>query len=107
MKTFILFVCCIVSFGISVPLFASVKEDTEKLPVTVSESDIVNVIASRLPSFTTKLNEIPSNVTYLGRQNLKNVQSSRFQDTIQQIEGASFNDNVGNGWDTNFGLRGF
>ncbi|MBI4549478.1 MAG: TonB-dependent receptor [Candidatus Omnitrophica bacterium] len=65
------------------------------------------VIASRLQNVKKDIREVPSNVTYIGEEDLELAQPLRFQDAVEEIEGATFFDSVGNGWDSSFGLRGF
>ena len=76
--------------------------------------DTITVIASRLPSFRTRLSDIPANVsyfpanvTYKGKEELARASARMFQDSVRDAEGAIFYDQVGNGIETNFGLRGF
>ncbi len=77
--------------------------------------DPVTVIASRLPSFKTHLSNVPSNISYLsanatykGKEQVEAAQTRTISDTIQDIEGGIFYDNaVGNGVNTEIGLRGF
>lgn len=69
--------------------------------------DSVSVIESRLPSFKRKLREVPSNISYKDKQELWQMPTLSFQDAVKDLEGATFNDNVGNGLDANFGLRGY
>ncbi len=73
----------------------------------------VTVIGSRLPSFQTPINEIPSNVSYISKSGsstsspVYDSQPRNFQDTVRGLEGGVFYDDVGNGVDETFSLRGF
>lgn len=78
--------------------------DSKAMPVPTNS---IMVIESRLPSDKKNLNEVPSNVSYVGKQELKEKQPMRFYEAVRHLEGATFNDSVGNDWDTSFGLRGF
>ncbi len=62
---------------------------------------------ARLPNFKTPINEVPANITYKSKQDLSLVHPHTFQESVQDIEGAVFYDEVGNGWDQTFSLRGF
>lgn len=80
----------------------------------ISTLDPVTVIASRLPSFRTRLSDIPSNVSYFpanvsykSHEELMRSSARTFQESVQDLEGGIFFDQVGNGLDTTFGLRGF
>lgn len=78
--------------------------DSDAKPVP---TDSITVIGSRLPESREKLIDMPSNVTYKSSKDIDLVQPLTFQDAVNDIEGANFNDQVGNGLDTTFGLRGF
>ncbi len=67
----------------------------------------VNVVASRLPSATKNINDVPSNVTYKSSEELSLTHPLTFQDAVRDTEGAVFYDEVGNGSDSTFSLRGF
>ncbi len=67
----------------------------------------VNVIASRLPSTTQNINDMPSNVTFKSAEELGYTKPMTFQDAVRDTEGAIFYDEVGNGVDSTFSLRGF
>ena len=67
----------------------------------------VNVVASRLPSATENINDVPSNVTYKSSEELSLTHPLTFQDAVRDTEGAVFYDEVGNGSDSTFSLRGF
>lgn len=79
--------------------------DVKELSAQPAQS--VRVIASRLPSTKRRLEEIPYNVTYIGKEDLEDNRPLRFQEAVEEIEGVTFFDAVGNDWDTTFGLRGF
>lgn len=95
------------------------KEEETKPKVTqaVSKGDVkelsqkpvaeVLVIASRLPSALKKINEVPSNISYIDKEKLEAMQPSTFQDSVESLEGVVISDQVGNGIDRSFGLRGF
>ena len=82
---------------------SSKNQDNMKLadPLTV------NVIASRLPSATQNINDMPSNVTFKDSKELGYTHPMTFQDAVRDTEGAVFYDEVGNGVDSTFSLRGF
>jgi len=67
----------------------------------------VNIIASRLPSATESINDVASNVTFKGSEELGYTYPMTFQDAVRDTEGAVFYDEVGNGADATFALRGF
>ena len=74
----------------------------------------VTVIASRLPSFRTRLSDVPANISYIPANvtyktpgELNSANARTFQDSIRDVEGGIFYDQVGNGVDTTFSLRGF
>ncbi len=69
--------------------------------------DEVTVIASRLPSAKENINDMASNVTYKGPKELGETHPVTFQDAVRDTEGAVFYDEVGNGVDGTFSLRGF
>src|SRR3989338_5886708 len=112
-------VCFFLSLFLSVSIFAFAKTETPKPTVTQTNQngDVkksaqkpvaeVTVIASRLPSFQQKLNDMPSNITYKDKTELNKTHPATFQDAVRDTEGAIFYDQVGNGVDTTFSLRGF
>lgn len=109
---FCLFVSLQTAFAVNnaVSVAAIDSKDLEELPVN---SD-VNVIGSRLPGFKMTFADTPSNVTFLSSnttvkagQEIYKTQPLTFQDAVRDIEGAVFYDEVGNGVDTVFSLRGF
>jgi outer membrane receptor protein involved in Fe transport len=86
------------------------EEDSEP----VQKLAPVTVIASRLPSFKTRLTDIPANISYIpanishkGRTELNRASKNTLQSSLNDIEGAVFYDQIGNGIDTTFSLRGF
>ncbi len=81
------------------------KQDPDQLKRTDPLS--VSVIASRLPSVTENINDMPSNVTFKGPKELGETHPMTFQDAVRDTEGAIFYDEVGNGVDSTFSLRGF
>lgn len=90
--------------------FLNSEEDKSGIPT----SELVTVISSRLPSFRTRLSDIPANVSYIpanvsykSNSELEVEQPHFVQEAIRDVEGALFFDQVGNGLDTSFGLRGF
>ncbi len=114
---------CFIFFAVIVlpaqQIFAITDTEKATIPTTVESasiptSDSITVISSRLPSFKTPLNNIPTNVSYIpanlsykSATELRERQPATYQESLRDIEGATFSDNVGNGVDTNFGLRGF
>ncbi|MBI3999456.1 MAG: TonB-dependent receptor plug domain-containing protein, partial [Candidatus Omnitrophica bacterium] len=90
--------------------FLGSKGEEGKIPT----ADTITVIASRLPSFRTRLSDIPANVSYVpanitikSKTELERADVRMFQESIRDIEGSIFYDQVGNGLDTTFSLRGF
>lgn len=90
--------------------FLGSEDKEDEMPT----ADTVTVIASRLPSFRTRLSDIPANVSYFpanvsykGKEELERANERMFQDSVRDAEGAIFYDQVGNGVDTTFALRGF
>jgi outer membrane receptor protein involved in Fe transport len=81
------------------------KQNPDQLKQTGSLS--VNVIASRLPSATQNINNMASNVTFKDSKELGLTHPMTFQDAVRDTEGAVFYDEVGNGVDSTFSLRGF
>jgi len=73
----------------------------------ISSSDEITVIASRLSSFNPRLEDVASNVTLKSKEDLQRGSYRTFQDAVRDIEGAVFYDEVGNGVDSVFSLRGF
>ena len=76
--------------------------------------DTVTVIGARLPSFKIPFSDVPANVSYIpanvtqkDRSAIHDVQPKDYQSAIKDTEGSVFYDQVGNGVDTTFGLRGF
>lgn len=76
--------------------------------------DQLTVISSRLPSFRTRLSEVPGNISYVpanvsykSPSELHLLGPRMFQDSVRDLEGSVFYDQVGNGVDTTFSLRGF
>jgi outer membrane receptor protein involved in Fe transport len=67
----------------------------------------VTVISSRLPEAKEDLNDVPANVTYKSKSDLDETHPLTFQEAVRDIEGAVLYDDVGNGIDTTFALRGF
>src|SRR3989338_5623920 len=112
-------VCFFLSLFLSVSIFAFAKTETPKPTVTQTNQngDVkksaqkpvaeVTVIASRLPSFQQKLNDMPSNITYKDKTELNKTHPATFQDAVRDAEGVVLYDEVGNGADTTFSLRGF
>lgn len=94
---------------------ASVQADKSKIDISKKAPDqikqvaplSVNVISSRLPSTKENINDMPSNVTYKGPEELGYTHPLTFQDAVRDTEGAVFFDEVGNGVDSTFSLRGF
>lgn len=82
---------------------ASAGSDQVKTQAPVS----VNVIASRLPSATQNIQDMPSNITLKGPEDLALTRPMTFQEAVRDTEGAIFYDEVGNGVDSTFSLRGF
>lgn len=114
-----LFLLCGLFLFTNKPIQAGVQisksEPAPVTPITALEdakgkqnpNQTVNVIASRLPSDKRKITEVPSNVSYVDKQELKLKQPLTFQDAVKDLESVTLNDSVGNGLDTEFGLRGF
>ena len=71
------------------------------------EAADVTVIASRLPSTKENINDMASNVTFKDSKELGYTHPLTFQDAVRDTEGAVFYDEVGNGSDATFSLRGF
>lgn len=74
----------------------------------------VTVISSRLPSFKTRLSDIPANISYIpanvsykSKGELDSSRDKSLPDAVRDVEGGIFYDQVGNGVDTVFSLRGF
>ena len=67
----------------------------------------VSVVSSRLPSSKEKLQNMSTNVTYLGPEDLSAHHPLTFQDAIRETEGVTFYDDVGNGRDATVSMRGF
>lgn len=122
MKKIVLRFCCLVFvLCISRVSFAFAKSDETKLVLTsdvdrpnIPTTDTLTVISSRLPGFKSRLTDlpanvsfIPANVSYKAEEELDWSQPRQFQDAVQDLEGALFYDQVGNGVDTTFSLRGF
>jgi vitamin B12 transporter len=88
-------------------LFLKNTEDPEvEIPRPVQKSEKV-VFASRVSQPITPLEEVPANVTLKGREFFWNKVPATFQEAVQDAEGVILYDQVGNGLDMNFGLRGF
>lgn len=88
------------------------KEELEKtgaqdVAASLKPVQSVSVIGSRMPNDKRNIREVAANVTYKDKKDMWENPAPTFQDAVKDIEGATFNDNVGNGLDTNFGLRGF
>jgi len=101
----ILFLFILTVFLFSKPVFADEEAktlSTEEIPFSP-----FFILVSRLPSFDTELDEVPYNVTHKSREDLSRKHSNTFQEAVEDIEGALLFDQVGNGIDANFGLRGF
>jgi outer membrane receptor protein involved in Fe transport len=79
-----------------------VPSESEQVPPLA-----VTVVASRLPSFKTPFDYIPANVSYKSEEDLELVHPRTFQDSVKDLEGVVLYDEVGNGLDTVFSLRGF
>ncbi len=112
MSKFLKFCCLVLSliafiqfnvFSATVVSDSAPVVDTQK----ANTAETITVISSRLPSFRTPLNNIPANVTYQSAKEFQERQPANYQDALRDIEGAAFSDNVGNGVDQNFSLRGF
>ena len=88
----------------SIPDFLIGSSKEEKNIATLQP---VTVIASRLPSFRTQLTDIPANVTFKSKEDLEQSNPHTFQDAVRDVEGGIFYDQVGNGVDETFLLRGF
>ncbi len=67
----------------------------------------VNVIASRIPELQTPFDHIPANVSYKSEEDLELAHPRTFQESVKDLEGVVLYDEVGNGIDTTFSLRGF
>ena len=115
---FILFLGALLVLAFGTKLFAAstrkdLKEPSkiafEKTRAEALQSSLnpVTIISSRLPSFKTFISDIPANVSYKSFEELNESHPQTYQEAIQDAEGAVFYDNVGNGLDKNFGLRGF
>lgn len=83
------------------------SEEIENLPARTSSVDSIQVITSRLPNLKQNLRETSSNVSYKSEEDLEETRSLTFQDAVKDLEGVTLFDSVGNGWDTELGLRGF
>lgn len=76
--------------------------------------DSLTVIGSRLPSFKIPFSDVPANVSYIStnvtakdRADIQKAQPRNYQEALRDTESAVFYDQVGNGVDTTFSLRGF
>lgn len=76
--------------------------------------DTLTVIGSRLPSFKVPFSDVPANVSYIpanvtqkDRASLQSVQPLNYQAALRDTESAVFYDQVGNGVDATFAVRGF
>ncbi|HOW58415.1 MAG TPA: TonB-dependent receptor [Candidatus Omnitrophota bacterium] len=128
----VLFLLCFIQLGWSFPFFHKEENKTSSVSSTqdsksasqtsgpgistakqnidnLKSADLlsVDVIASRLPSVTENIQDMPSNVTFKSEKELHEAHPQTFQDAVRDIEGAVFYDEVGNGVDSTFSLRGF
>ncbi len=92
--------------------FATQKKDD--LSAQSSVTAPVTVSASRLPNIRIPFTDVPANVSYLSanttvkdKEELHTMEPETYQDSLRDIEGAIFYDQVGNGLDETFSLRGF
>ncbi len=67
----------------------------------------VNVIASRISELQTPYDYIPANISYKSEEDLELAHPRTFQESVKDLEGVVLYDEVGNGIDTTFSLRGF
>ncbi len=127
---FLVFLWCLTLFGVVGVVSAAEKDETSSpaknsKPAAITFSrepedsgylvfEGVTPIASRLPSFeanpsdfATNISYLPANITYKTKSDIEQNEPRMLQDSLQDIEGAIFYDQVGNGLDTTFGLRGF
>jgi len=87
------------------PKIDIVEQDPDQLKQSAPLT--VDVIASRLPSATQNINDMPSNVTYKSTQDFAQTHPVTFQEAVSDAEGVVLYDSVGNGVDSTFSLRGF
>ncbi|MBN1687945.1 MAG: TonB-dependent receptor [Candidatus Omnitrophica bacterium] len=115
----------LVFLSVSYPVFAEVPspnptetpEVTDELKTDESRVltyDQVTVVASRLPCFKVPFADVPANISYIPanvtRREGEEVHAYHprdYQGSIEDVEGALFYDQVGNGVDRTFSLRGF
>ncbi|PIQ85613.1 MAG: hypothetical protein COV74_07900 [Candidatus Omnitrophica bacterium CG11_big_fil_rev_8_21_14_0_20_45_26] len=79
--------------------------DALKLPTLVY--GILPVSASRLPGLVNQIQDFPNNITLKDSVELARTKPSTFQEAVRDVEGVLTYDQVGNGLDETFGLRGF
>ncbi len=101
-----------VFFFLSPATWAKVSSDVPASVSTVTAEDIktentVYVYASRLPALKIAQNKTSSNTTVVSKEKLAAIKPQNFQEAVQEEEGVSFYDAVGNGLDTTFSMRGF
>ena len=92
----------------------SFAKDAEEARHSATAFEPITPITSRLSSFKSRLSDIPANVsyvpfnvTYKTPAELEHANARAFQDSVRDIEGGIFYDEVGNNLDTTFSLRGF
>jgi len=94
--------------------FFSVQNNEEAESDRPESADVITVIGSRLPAFKVPFSDVPANVSYIpanvthkNKNDLHDIQPRDYQSSIRDTESAVFYDQVGNGVDATFGLRGF
>ncbi len=90
------------------------KDEPASDSQNIKTVETVNVIGSRLPAFKIPFADVPGNVSYFpanvthkDQAAIQAVEPRDFQASIRDTESAIFYDQVGNGVDTTFSLRGF
>ncbi len=108
MKTRTLFLFLTLTFLFTPRASSEEPERSETPPESKQVPPVrATVVASRLPNFRTPFDDIPANVSYLSKENLKLKHPRTFQQSVEDLESVVLYDQVGNGLDTTFSLRGF
>ncbi len=84
--------------------FLGTSRDVSQLK---TDSDTVLVTASRLPVFKNDQKEFTSNVSVRSESDLTARRPRSFQEAVKDLEGVHVFDQIGNGLDETFAIRGF
>lgn len=87
---------------------ADASDDADEAPPTQQPLvETVTVTATRLPGGEEPIDRVPAHVTVLTREDIRRSGARTLQELLEREAGAIVHDQVGNGVETTFDLRGF